>query len=140
MFYSSGIRRAELCRLRLDQIDVERKAIFIEKGKGQKDRYVPIGVRALLWIARYVENARDKLVMNGKEATLFLTKDGNPLNPDSLTEYTRRYVKAAGITKGGSCHLFRHTMASLMLENGADIRYIQAILGHERLETTQIYT
>lgn len=139
-FYSCGIRRAELCRLRLDNIDVERKAIFINNGKGQKDRYVPVGLRALLWIARYIESSRDKLLLDQKEPTLFLTKDGKPLNPDSLTEYARKYVQSSGVEKQGACHIFRHTMATLMLENGADIRYIQAILGHERLETTQIYT
>ena len=139
-FYSCGIRRAELCRLRLDQLDVARKAIFIKNGKGQKDRYVPIGLRALLWIARYVESARDKLLLDGNEPALFLTKDGKPLSPDSLTEYGHRYIESAGIGKPGACHIFRHTMATLMLENGADIRFIQAILGHQSLETTQIYT
>ena len=140
LFYSSGIRRAELCRLRLEHIDVERKTIFVSKGKGQKDRYVPVGLRALLWIARYVETAREKLLLDQKEPTLFLTKDGKPLQPDSLTEYARRYIQSSGVEKSGACHIFRHTMATLMHENGADIRYIQAILGHERLETTQIYT
>ena len=140
LFYSCGIRRAELCRLRVDSVDVERKAIFIECGKGQKDRYVPVGLRALVWIARYVETARDRLLLDGKERTLFLTKDGGPLHPDTLTEYVRRYIKSAGVDKPGACHIFRHTMATLMLENGAEIRYLQAILGHARLETTQIYT
>ncbi len=139
-FYSSGLRRAELCRLRLDEVDVSRRAIFIRLGKGQKDRYVPVGVRALVWIARYVEHARDKLLLDAKEPTLFLTKDGQPLSPDSLTEYARRYLRSSGVNKAGACHIFRHTMATLMLENGAEIRYLQAILGHERLETTQIYT
>ena len=138
--YSCGIRRTELCRLRLDSVDVERKAIFIARGKGQKDRYVPVGLRALVWIARYVETARDRLLLDGKEPTLFLTKDGGPLHPDTLTEYARRYIQSAGVDKEGACHIFRHTMATLMLENGADLRYIQAILGHARLETTQIYT
>jgi integrase/recombinase XerD len=75
-----------------------------------------------------------------KEATLFLTKDGQPISPDSLTEYARCYLTASGVSNPGACHIFRHTMATLMLENGADLRYIQAILGHERVETTQIYT
>ena len=140
VFYSSGLRRFELCGLRIEQVDVERKTIFIKSGKGQKDRYVPIGLRALLWIARYVENGREKLLLDPKEATLFITKDGKPMNPDSLTELARRYIKSSGVNKDGACHIFRHTMATLMLDNGADIRHIQAILGHARLETTQIYT
>ena len=75
-----------------------------------------------------------------KESTLFLTIDGTPLHPDSLTEYGRRYIKSAGIDKPGACHIFRHSMATAMHDNGADIRTIQAILGHEKLDTTQIYT
>ena len=78
--------------------------------------------------------------LDAKESTLFLTIDGTPLHPDSLTEYGRRYIKSAGIDKPGACHIFRHSMATAMHDNGADIRTIQAILGHEKLDTTQIYT
>ena len=138
--YSTGIRRTELCNLRLDSIDVERRTLFVRLGKGQKDRYVPIGTRALLWIARYVETARDRLLLDAKEPALFLTQHGRPLQPDSLTEYAHRYIASSGVNKEGSCHIFRHTMATLMLENGAELIYLQSILGHERLETTQIYT
>ena len=73
VLYSTGIRRAELCALKIDHIHVERQVLFVERGKGQKDRYVPIGVRALLWIARYVEHARDELCIDPKESTLFVT-------------------------------------------------------------------
>ena len=138
-FYSTGIRRAELCSLNLDDIHVDRQALFVNQGKGKKDRYVPIGMRALVWIARYVEQARDKLLLDEKERTLFVTNVGEPINPDSLTEYSRRYIQAAGINKPGACHIFRHTMATLMHENGADLATIQIILGHEKTDTTQIY-
>lgn len=140
VLYSTGIRRAEVCALRIDHIHVDRQVLFINQGKGQKDRYVPIGHRALLWIARYVEQARDQLAIDPKERTLFLTVDGKPIDPDSLTEYGRRYIRSAKVDKPGACHIFRHTMATLMHDNGADIRSIQAILGHEKLDTTQIYT
>jgi integrase/recombinase XerD len=140
VLYSTGIRRAELCSLRIDHIHVDRQVLLVSLGKGQKDRYVPVGLRALTWVARYVEHARDKLCIDPKEQTLFVTIDGTPINPDSLTEYGRRYIKAAGIDKPGACHIFRHTMATLMHDNGADIRTLQAILGHEKLDTTQIYT
>ncbi len=138
--YSTGIRRAEACRLRLDHIHTERQLLFIHRGKGQKDRYVPIGLRALTWIARYVEHARDQMISSPTEQTLFVTVDGNPLHCDTLTEYARRYIKESGIDKSGACHIFRHSMATAMHDHGADIRTIQAILGHERIDTTQVYT
>jgi integrase/recombinase XerD len=138
--YSTGIRRAEVCNLRLDHIHVDRSVLYIHRGKGQKDRYVPIGSRALAWIARYVDQAREKLCVDPNEQTLFLTVEGKPLHPDSLTEYASRYIKQSGVNKSGACHIFRHSMATAMHDGGADIRTIQAILGHERLDTTQIYT
>lgn len=140
VLYSTGIRRAEVCGLLLEHVYVDRQVLFIHLGKGQKDRYVPIGLRAMLWIARYVEHARGQLAIDPKERTLFLTNQGEPLNPDSLTEYGRRYIKAAAVDKPGACHIFRHTMATLMHDAGADIRTLQAILGHEKIDTTQIYT
>jgi integrase/recombinase XerD len=79
-------------------------------------------------------------MMEPDEGTLFLSNAGEPLSLDYLTEMVRGYVDAANIGKRGACHLFRHTMATLMLENGADIRFIQAMLGHAELSTTQIYT
>ena len=139
-FYSTGIRRSELASLLIEDVDTERRTLMIRQGKGKKDRVIPIGRRALSWITVYIESARGELLMNMSERTLFITNDGQPINPDSLTEYVRRYIDASGVGKKGSCHLFRHTMATLMLEHGADIRYIQAMLGHAKLTTTEIYT
>ena len=140
LLYSCGIRRRELAELKLYSFDRDRKTLMITQGKGKKDRVVPVGQRALDWIERYLEEGRPKLVVDPNEQTLFLSTLGQQLEPDSLTEYVRRYVESAEIGKKGSCHMFRHTMATLMLENGADIRYIQAMLGHADLRTTQIYT
>lgn len=78
--------------------------------------------------------------MGRDEGWLFLTLQGEQMEAKRLSERVRNYIRASGTTKTGSCHLFRHTAATLMLENGADIRFIQALLGHESLETTQIYT
>ena len=139
-FYSTGIRRRELAHLKLYDIDVERRTIMIRQGKGKKDRLVPIGRRALQWIEKYMAESRPFLEIDQKEPALFLSNLGLALEPDSLTEYVRDYVAKANIGKTGSCHLFRHTMATLMLENGADIRFIQAMLGHAEISSTQIYT
>ncbi len=141
--YSTGMRRRELMGLQLFDLDRERGTVMIRQGKGKKDRMIPIGERALAWIDRYQREVRPELVVGRDPAirsTLFLTHTGEPFTPNRLTQLVREYVQAAELGKSGSCHLFRHTMATLMLENGADIRYIQAMLGHAELSTTQIYT
>jgi integrase/recombinase XerD len=140
VFYSTGMRRSELMGLSLFDLDRERGTVMIRQGKGKKDRMIPIGERALAWIDRYLERSRPDLVVGRHNATLFLRNAGEAFTPDRLTQLVRGYVNAADTGKSGSCHLFRHTMATLMLENGADIRYIQAMLGHAELSTTQIYT
>lgn len=139
-FYSTGMRRSELMGLSLFDLDRERGTIMIRQGKGKKDRMIPIGERAVKWIDRYLNTVRPELAIGRGNTTLFLTSTGEAVTPNRLTQLVRDYVNAADIGKSGSCHLFRHTMATLMLENGADIRYIQAMLGHAELSTTQIYT
>jgi len=109
-------------------------------GKGKKDRMIPIGERALAWIDKYVTAVRPALVREPDDGALFLTNLNEPFTPNRLTQMVREYVDAAQLGKRGACHLFRHTMATLMLENGADIRFIQQMLGHAELSTTQIYT
>jgi integrase/recombinase XerD len=139
-FYSTGIRRSELARLKLWDVDPRRGTVSIRRGKGGKDRVVPVGERALFWIGKYLDEARPPLARGGDECVLFLNSFGEPIEPGYLTSLTADYVKAAGLSKSGSCHLFRHTCATLMLENGADIRFIQQLLGHSDLSTTQVYT
>jgi len=139
-FYSTGIRRAELASLDLYDIDWERETLFIHQGKGKKDRLVPIGECALSWIETYQQTVRPELLVDAAEKALFLSYKGARLVKDGLSFLVRRYINKAGIEKPGSCHLFRHTMATVMLENGADVRFIQEILGHENLDTTQQYT
>lgn len=140
LLYATAIRRGELVGLKLFDADYGRAALVIRQGKGNKDRVVPIGERALSWLASYRDEVRPGLVAGRDCMTLFLSRDGLPLDPKRPSEKVRGYVKESGIGKPGSCHLLRHTAATLMLEGGADIRFIQAMLGHESLETTQIYT
>ena len=138
--YSTGIRRMELIGIHVHDIDTERGTLIVRQGKGRKDRMVPIGERALAWIGKYLDDVRPELVGGSDDGTLFPTHLGEAFTPNRLTQMVREHVDAAKLTKRGSCHLFRHTMATLMLENGADIRFIQAMLGHAELSTTQIYT
>lgn len=138
--YSTGMRRMEAANLKLYDVDMHNGSVMIRHGKGNKDRLIPIGERACAWISKYIEDVRPGYVVEPDDGTLFLAEYGEPLRKGRLTDIVRKHLDAAGITKPGSCHLFRHTMATLMLENGADIRYIQAMLGHSTLSTTEIYT
>ena len=139
--YSTGLRRMEIVRLTAADIDFAGGAVLVRQGKGRKDRVVPIGERALAWVAKYLADARPKLARCGDEAgSLFVTERGAPLTVRYLSAMVTRYVTRAGLGKVGSCHLFRHTCATLMLEGGADIRHVQEQLGHACLQTTQIYT
>jgi len=138
--YSTGIRRSELARLLVHDIDLNRQTVFVRLGKGKKDRVVPIGERALAWVEKYLYDARPRLVFDPDPGHLFLSQQGGPIAVASLTDSVRTYVIRSGIGKAGACHVFRHTMATLMLEGGADVRFIQEMLGHANLQTTQIYT
>lgn len=140
VLYSTGIRRCELARLELADLDFERGVLAVRLGKGKKDRVVPIGQRALDWVSRYLREVRPTLATDATQPGLFLNAQGQALGIEYLTHRVRAYLDAAGIAKQGACHLFRHTMATLMLDRGADVRHVQEMLGHARLETTQIYT
>jgi integrase/recombinase XerD len=139
-FYATGMRRKELLGLKLNDIDYDRKVVMIREGKGGHDRFVPMGERALVWVSKYIQQARLELLVPPDEGALFLTRFGEAFHPAPLTHLVRQYVERAELGKTGACHLFRHTCATLMLEGGADIRYIQELLGHVLLSTTQIYT
>jgi len=140
VLYATAIRRMELIQLKVWDVDWSRSTLMIRHGKGDKDRVVPLGKRAKAWLTAYHDQVRPGLIAGRDPETLFLSRDGKPLEPKRLSEKVRGYVERAGVPKAGSCHLMRHTAATLMLEGGADIRFIQALLGHESLETTQIYT
>ena len=138
--YSTGIRRAELVNLTVRDVDPQSETLLVRQGKGGKDRFVPLGQRAATWIERYQAEVGPRLVFDPDPGVLFLHEYGEPFRKNRLGDLVRKYIEQAGIDKPGACHLFRHTMATLMLDNGADIRHIQAILGHSQLSTTEIYT
>jgi len=140
VLYSTGMRRMELAQLQIEHVDIERGTVFVSQGKGRRDRFIPLGARAGDWVGRYLQQARPQLAWNESERTLFLSREGEPLNHCWLSTSIARYVSRAQTNKRGGCHLFRHTMATLMLDGGADVRYIQAMLGHAELSTTEIYT
>ncbi len=140
VLYSTGLRRMELIGLDLADLDAERGVVLVREGKGKKDRLVPIGERAIRWTERYLDQVRHRLVHTREHRALFLSARGTRIRPPRLTERLHRYLVQAGIEKPGSCHVWRHTAATLMHDGGADIRDVQEMLGHAQLSTTQIYT
>lgn len=140
LFYSTGVRRTELCHLLLSDLQADRASLYVREGKGAKDRHVPVGQRALGWVQKYLEQARPQLMTQHNEYHLFLNQYGEPMTASYLGHVVKRILTEAGIQRGGGCHLFRHAMATHMLENGAELRYIQAMLGHSSIESTTVYT
>lgn len=140
VLYASAIRRSELVRLKLDHIDLSKQTLMVVEGKGLKDRVLPIAERACKWVEHYQKEARPKLLSLDSTDQLFLAMDGKPCNADQIGLAVGRYFRRSGIDKPGACHQFRHSVATAMLENGADIRFIQVFLGHADISSTQIYT
>ena len=140
LIYSAAIRRTEAARLRTADLNREKRILWVRQGKGKKDRVVPVGKRALLWCEKYIEDVRPLLAADPDEPALFLTGYGTAFNEDVLGRAVRKRMAEAGLEREGlGPHLLRHTCATHMLEGGADIRFIQELLGHEKLETTALY-
>jgi len=135
LFYATGMRRSELTSLLLEDINADAALVTIRETKGAKDRVVPVSERALRYVEKYIYKERPESELKN----VFLEPDGKPINPEILSTRINGYFKRMGWASG-SCHVFRHTFATLMLEGGADIRHIQELLGHKNLSTTQIYT
>ncbi len=140
VLYATAVRRTEMAHLRLPDWNRNAGTLRVHEGKGGKDRVVPLGERAEAWLTKYVDDVRPQLVIDDTDYTLFITDYGEPFSKNRLGDLVRRYLDWAGITVPGSCHLLRHACATHMLENGADIRFIQVLLGHADINSTQIYT
>jgi len=140
------MRRGELVALRIDDVDLREGTIFIRLGKGKKDRVVPIGERACAWIEKYLYTIRPNYLEGEDPGTLFLAKHGGGMDGKQLSGIVKKAIERADLERfkdthpNAACHLLRHACATHMLENGADIRYIQALLGHADLSTTEVYT
>ena len=139
LFYASGLRLSELCHVRLENLDTEQGLIRVT-GKGNKTRIVPVGVSARDAIERYVKLERPELVKAKTSSHLFISVRGGPLSPDRVRAIVKQRAEAAGIKQTMYPHLLRHCFATHLLENGADLRVIQEMLGHADISTTQIYT
>jgi integrase/recombinase XerD len=139
VLYATGLRRMELPGVAIYDVDLNRGLLWVRHGKGKRERVVPLGERAIAWLDKYLTESRPQLLSADTDA-LFLTDYGEPVPPHYVADKVKRYMQFAGINKPGSTHLLRHACATHMLEGGADIRFIQAMLGHANLQTTEIYT
>ena len=140
LLYASGLRASECLALRVR--DVNRSAGYLQcMGKGRKERLVPIGAEALAWLDRYLTSGRPALLGPGRESPLiFVNPRGRALSRQSLWQVVLRAARRAGLRQRVSPHTLRHCFASHLLEGGADLRAVQAMLGHADIATTQIYT
>ncbi len=138
--YSTGIRRMELGNLHVSDIDFQTRTVLVREGKGKKTRLIPISERALGWVQRYLEKSRFVLLRNADEPHLFLGNAGRKMAHGSITRLFAVFRGIADVKKRQAVHIFRHTTATGMLDNGADIRHVQEMLGHADLSATQIYT
>lgn len=141
VLYSSGIRVSELVELEMQDLDLQEGVLRV-KGKGRKDRLTPIGSQAIKAIQRYFEmRQQDSRCQQSTHAQrVFLNKHGEPLSTRSVRRKLDKYLVSAGLDPGISPHTLRHSFATHLLNNGADLRSVQELLGHQSLSTTQIYT
>jgi integrase/recombinase XerD len=139
VLYSTGIRKTELQKLTINDVDYHDGFMRVN-GKGDKERVVPIGRIACRYLENYIKTVRPELIKDPYNSHLFLSIRGNRINTNMTWYIIKKYAKKAKIKKNVHCHTFRHTCATAMLKNRADIRTIQELLGHESLLSTQIYT
>ncbi len=139
LMYSSGLRVSELVNLKLSDVDLNDDLVRIY-GKGNKERVIPIGEYALEYLEDYIYKYRNKMLKKGNNDYIFLNNHGNKMTRQGFFKIIKKIAKENKIDKEISPHVLRHSFASHMLKNGADLRTIQELLGHSDISTTQIYT
>ena len=139
LMYATGLRISEIINLKLEDLHLTMGTLQT-LGKGHKERIVPVGDEAIKWVNRYLEEARPKLLKQKRSNYLFLNLHGNNLTRQGVWKNLKAEVRKAGIQKNITPHTLRHSFATHILENGADLRIVQELLGHADISTTQIYT
>lgn len=139
LFYATGIRQSELRALTLDSIDTERMCLKV-KGKRNKERMIPLGNHTIELLTLFIKEFRTKMVVFNQNNFIFVTKDGEPIYPRLVNRIVRKYLGLVSSRQKRSPHVLRHTFATHMLDNGADLNAIKEMLGHTSLAATQVYT
>ncbi|EOS7907526.1 site-specific tyrosine recombinase XerD [Enterococcus hirae] len=139
VMYATGMRVSELVGLKLSDLHLSL-GLVQTLGKGDKERIIPLGVYAIQWLERYLDEARPLLVANPSETHVFVNHHGTGLSRQGIWKNLKQLVREAGINKEVTPHTLRHSFATHLLENGADLRTVQELLGHADISTTQIYT
>ena len=138
LLYATGIRVTELISLRVKDINLSLE--YIRCGDENKSRIIPIGVQAKLSLCRYMEKVREHMILLPDEEVLFVNCNGRPMTRQGFWKIIKAYAKKAGIEEDITPHMLRHSFAAHLIENGADLRSVQEMLGHSDISTTQIYT
>lgn len=139
LMYATGLRVSELIGLRMDQLHLAMNLLQVT-GKGDKERLVPISPQATEWVNRYLRDARPQLIKQQQPKAVFVNFHGHALTRQAIWKNLKAYIASVGIQKDVTPHTLRHSFATRLLENGADLRVVQELLGHSDISTTQIYT
>ncbi|TEA92097.1 recombinase XerD [Lacticaseibacillus paracasei] len=139
LMYATGLRVSEVVDLRLDQLHLAMNLLQVT-GKGDEERLVPISPQATQWVDRYLQEARPKLLKRVQPKNVFVNFHGGPMTRQGIWKNLKAYIASIGIEKDVTPHTLRHSFATRLLENGADLRVVQELLGHSDISTTQIYT
>ena len=139
LLYSCGIRVTELCNIEMSNLFIDEDLIRV-MGKGNKERLLPLGVRSKKYLDDYIKHSRNSHIKKSGSSFVFVSRNGNQLTRAMINIILNKWTQASGLKKSVSPHKLRHSFATHLLEGGADLRFVQALLGHSDISTTQIYT
>ena len=139
MLYSCGIRVTELCNLEMSNLFIDEDLIRV-MGKGNKERLLPLGMRSKKYVSEYIKHSRNSHIKKSGSSFVFVSRNGNQLTRAMINIILNKWTQVSGLKKSVSPHKLRHSFATHLLEGGADLRFVQALLGHSDISTTQIYT
>ena len=139
MLYSCGIRVTELCNLEMSNLFIDEDLLRV-MGKGNKERLLPLGVRSKKYVSEYIKHSRNSHIKKSGSSFVFVSRNGNQLTRAMINIILNKWTQVSGLKKSVSPHKLRHSFATHLLEGGADLRFVQALLGHSDISTTQIYT